>query len=51
MKDNKNKEEKTSLKIAAYWFSIPKVLRAGLFWLIMLILSIIGWVKIIQYYF
>ncbi|GEN87479.1 hypothetical protein MKY30_19730 [Oceanobacillus sp. FSL W8-0428] len=51
MKDDKNKEEKTSLKIAAYWFSIPRILSAGLFLLIILILSISGWVKIIQHYF
>ncbi len=50
MEDDKNKEDKTSLKILTAWFSILKILRVGLFLRIMLIFSIIGWEKSIQPY-
>ena len=39
-------KDNQSLKIAAYWFSIPRIWRRSFFWLVMLALSIAGWVKL-----
>ncbi|WP_202595656.1 hypothetical protein [Pontibacillus yanchengensis] len=44
MKDN---EDRTSLKMTAYWFSIPRTLRRVLFWLVFFVLAVFGWMKLL----
>lgn len=45
----KNKKlNHTSIKIVSYWFSIPRILRVGFLWLILIVLSIFGWIKIFK---
>ncbi|MBO1002694.1 hypothetical protein ACFSKI_21555 [Pseudogracilibacillus auburnensis] len=51
MKNKKMNEDSTSLKIVSYWFSIPRIWRRGLFWLIIFMMAIAGWVKLLKNYF
>ncbi|MFD1018353.1 hypothetical protein [Thalassobacillus hwangdonensis] len=43
----KSEWEHKMMHIASKWLPIPRVYRLGGFWNVVLILSILGWIKII----
>lgn len=48
MKNKKDNQDSISLKIASYLQSIPKTLKRAIYWGIVFILAIIGWIKLLS---
>lgn len=40
--------EHIAMKVTSYWFTIPRIWRRSLFWLIMLLLAVFGWIKLLS---
>ncbi|WP_156172308.1 hypothetical protein [Paenibacillus dauci] len=45
----KKDNDQISWKLFRYWLKIPRVLRMSIIPLVMLIISILGWIKIFRY--